>query len=258
MEKLFIENLIIEVTRRCNMSCSHCLRGDAENIDINVKYIDNLFSKIDRIGIITFTGGEPSIVPQKIREVLEIAQKYDIEIGSFYIVTNCKEISKDFLVVLIDLYVYCEYKEYCMLQYSNDKFHDDIDINNIEKIKAFSFTSPKDSDNHPLAVENLLNQGRAFYEWGAWKQVRISKIDISDNEIEGRIYLNCEGNLIEPCDLSYDNQDCKYLIICSMKTKRFNLLKAIERYNDRIQKAYGYKGTTELYFENMEDMEMVK
>lgn len=258
MEKLFIENLVIEVTRRCNMSCSHCMRGDAECIDIDSKYIDNLFSKIDRIGTITFTGGEPSIVPEKIREVLTIAQKYGIEIGSFYIATNCKEIKRDFLIVLIDLYAYCEYKEGCMLQYSNDKFHDDIDNSNIEKLKAFLFTSKKNKDEYPLKVENLLNQGRAFYGYGAWRQVIVYKIDIDENEIDNTVYLNCKGNLIQPCDLSYDNQDCKYLIICSMKTKRPNLLKAIERYNNRMQKAYEYEDTTELYFENIENMEMVR
>lgn len=33
-------NVFIEVTRRCNMCCAHCLRGDAESIDIQEKYID--------------------------------------------------------------------------------------------------------------------------------------------------------------------------------------------------------------------------
>lgn len=32
-------SVFIEVTRRCNMCCAHCLRGDAENIDIQEKYM---------------------------------------------------------------------------------------------------------------------------------------------------------------------------------------------------------------------------
>lgn len=33
-------NVVIEITRRCNMCCAHCLRGDAENVDIQEKYIN--------------------------------------------------------------------------------------------------------------------------------------------------------------------------------------------------------------------------
>jgi hypothetical protein len=258
MEKLFIENLVIEVTRRCNMSCSHCMRGDAQCIDIDSKYIDNLFSKIDRIGTITFTGGEPSIVPEKIREVLTIAQKYGIEIGSFYIATNCKEINKDFLVVLIDLYTYCEYKEGCMLQYSNDKFHDDIDTINIEKLKAFSFTSAKDNKKYPLDTEGLLNQGRAFYGWGAWREVIIYKKDICDNCIEGNLYLNAIGNILPECDLSFDSQDNEYLIICNVRDDDVDIIEAVKKYNARIDYVYECESTTELTYSMIEDMEMVK
>ena len=35
-------NVVIEITRRCNMCCAHCLRGDAENVDIQEKYINAL------------------------------------------------------------------------------------------------------------------------------------------------------------------------------------------------------------------------
>ena len=28
-----MSDIVIEVTRRCNMACKHCLRGEAENLD---------------------------------------------------------------------------------------------------------------------------------------------------------------------------------------------------------------------------------
>jgi len=48
-----IYNLVIEVTRRCNMECEHCLRGEAENVDMDIKYIEKLFQKIDYISTLS-------------------------------------------------------------------------------------------------------------------------------------------------------------------------------------------------------------
>jgi len=57
-----IDNLIIEITRKCNFTCDHCLRGEAQNKDIDHKVIDALLdNNIEYISNITFTGGEPSL-----------------------------------------------------------------------------------------------------------------------------------------------------------------------------------------------------
>lgn len=49
----------IEVTRRCNMCCDHCLRGMAQNLDIIV-LPDHVF----------FTGGEPFLNVKAINSYL--------------------------------------------------------------------------------------------------------------------------------------------------------------------------------------------
>ena len=36
LSKVIFNTVIIEVTRRCNMSCPHCLRGDAQNVDMDL------------------------------------------------------------------------------------------------------------------------------------------------------------------------------------------------------------------------------
>lgn len=67
-------NVVIEITRRCNMCCAHCLRGDAENVDIQEKYIDaflDSFSNGGYIGTIIFTGGEISLNIPAIRYILK-------------------------------------------------------------------------------------------------------------------------------------------------------------------------------------------
>ena len=61
MRELYIKNLCIEITRRCNMRCTHCMRGDAESVDIPLKHISNLLRHVRHIHHFNITGGEPSL-----------------------------------------------------------------------------------------------------------------------------------------------------------------------------------------------------
>ncbi len=56
-----VYSLILEVTRRCNMCCAHCLRRDAEDIDMEKETVDEILNMVDEIQSVTFTGGEPSL-----------------------------------------------------------------------------------------------------------------------------------------------------------------------------------------------------
>ena len=35
----YVEYLMIEVTRKCNFTCGHCLRGDAQSKDFDVNHL---------------------------------------------------------------------------------------------------------------------------------------------------------------------------------------------------------------------------
>lgn len=66
MKRLILYNVSFEVTRRCNMRCSHCMRGEAQNIDMTKDMIDAFFDTknkdyvLEKIHHILFTGGEPT------------------------------------------------------------------------------------------------------------------------------------------------------------------------------------------------------
>ena len=116
---MHISNLVIEVTRRCNADCSHCLRGEPQLKDLSLVYVDALFQKIrGGIGNLTFSGGEPSLVPEVLKGVLDLAQKHGIDVGGFYITTNAYAITTEFLVAVIRWYAYCEEKEMCAINWS--------------------------------------------------------------------------------------------------------------------------------------------
>ena len=105
--KISCYSLILEITRRCNMACSHCMRGNAENIDMNRTIIEQVFSQVSNIDVLTFSGGEPSLCPDNILFALECVKKYGIYVGYVYIVTNGKEVSDAFLQACREWHVYC-------------------------------------------------------------------------------------------------------------------------------------------------------
>ena len=205
MKKITIPNLIIEITRKCNLSCRHCLQGNPQNLDIDIKYIDTLLAGISEISIVTFTGGEPFLNPTAIQEFIRICKNRKIRVSNFYIATNGTICSPDILHTIIDLYYLCKENEVSCIEISNDKFHT-IDDDVVEKLSVLRFVQKK--YDKPLPDKYLLNEGRA-HENGIGKQsVKEDPYLISeDSIIEGAIYLNCNGDIIKGCNFSYINQE---------------------------------------------------
>jgi len=237
-QSISVYELVIEVTRRCNMSCPHCLRGEQENIDMDIEYVDELFSKIDRVSILTLTGGEPSLVPDIIGKILDSANRNNVEISQFYLVTNGKKITPEFMQILLRMYMesYDNYgPEMPLLQLSYDKYHEEIDGENIRLLKGLSFFSLKKST---LNDDFLVNQGNAVDNYPCYKELEPDEfvLQYDDSEIfveEGIIYLNCNGWLIKGCDWSYESQDdeeheCR---ICPVSEFSIEKLKTLEYAN---------------------------
>ncbi len=77
---LNIVNLSLEVTKRCNFKCRHCLRVEAREEDLNV--INKIFKRGVIVQNLEFTGGEVFIVPDLFHKIV------DRIISSGAIVTN--------------------------------------------------------------------------------------------------------------------------------------------------------------------------
>ena len=61
MDSVYIRNFSIEVTRRCTMACSHCMRGNAMTLEISPAYIRHMLSRVCAVHNINITGGEQSL-----------------------------------------------------------------------------------------------------------------------------------------------------------------------------------------------------
>lgn len=96
-KKAYIDSLIIEITRRCNMKCDHCLRGAAQPKDIQLNTLKALLQPVSAIDTMTLSGGEPSLKPDIMMQVLDICKQYSIPVRKLYLVTNGKKVSDAFI-----------------------------------------------------------------------------------------------------------------------------------------------------------------
>lgn len=210
---IHISDLVIEVTRRCNMSCSHCLRGDPQNKNINFEYIDCLLNQINSIGVINFTGGEPSLNVAAMEYFLKVCKEKNISIDAFYIVTNGKTISEDFILFCLRLFSYCQEKEYCQVVVSNDYYHaveSNYDTELLDGLSFFARKYTKEQYNYDDG-KGLLYQG--FSEEG--QELEEFEIKTLEDFEQQNIYLNCKGNIINGSNWSYENQEKN--ILCQVK-----------------------------------------
>lgn len=218
----YASDVAIEVTRRCNMKCAHCLRGDAQNMDITHEIIDKFldgFGPGACIGSLLFTGGEITLNLDAIRYTLQAVKEKKISVMSFYMVTNGKEISliDELVRVAIDWYVYADDNELTGLALSHDPFHEKLE--NWGEIKrtlsALSFFSSEDKDMYKQSDIILTDEGRAknlvefkkrapYISFPEIYETQNGELDISGS---GRLYLSSNGNIAPDCDMSYNHID---------------------------------------------------
>ena len=75
---LRVNDLVLETTRRCDMACEHCLRGEARKEDMSMEVMESVLSRIERAYCVTFTGGEPGLHPSGMKIALGLAKQYGI------------------------------------------------------------------------------------------------------------------------------------------------------------------------------------
>lgn len=213
---MYIDNLIIEVTRFCNMNCKHCLRGTRQRKKFNTNMLDNIFNGVDYVSVITFTGGEPLTQVNTIIEILDYIEQNNIAIGGFYIVSNGTIYSKKLMVCLDYFYNhYVQEKEICGFEISQDQYHDNnyIKQNNILKYAelkeyyGYEFINMEGRKK----IYSLIIEGNAKSNGytGRFSQFPngFPKEDDLDNYYDMQIYVAANGNVISNCDLSFDNVD---------------------------------------------------
>jgi len=202
-----INSLILEITRRCNMRCDHCLRGDAENIDMDLSIIDEVLDSGVTLVDVTFTGGEPSLYPEAIAYFAEGLIKRDQYINQFYVKTNGKIESLELAIALLKLYSRCQEQDMCVLDVSRDQFHDAKEPDAIYPGLAFF----RNDGYHEYKDQGIIMEGLAFENGIGYRCPESSMIKFEDYGEESvsvaMIQIAANGNICGQCDISFDRED---------------------------------------------------
>ena len=205
MKKIFASSLTLEVGRKCNMNCAHCLRGPAEDVSMTFETAKKAIDSVCGIDTITFTGGEPMLYADFICKVIDYIMDIDKDVRGFYIASNGKEVNMKLMLKLAEFYAYIEKKsgeaEYtCMFDISLDSYHAPISEYNRAILQAFRFVGTKNNDAYLIAEGNAADNGLG---------IRGPRIDASFSvydDMVDMVYVNALGYVLPDCDYSYETQ----------------------------------------------------
>ena len=203
--------LVFEVTRRCNMHCGHCLRGDAQCLDMPDEVIDKALENVSCINCVTFTGGEPTLNLHAIRHVLDVCKARDISVSSFFLATNGKEVTAEFLHLMIDWFVFClsnDSESFSQVALSLDKYHEKVDPQNMFLLKSLSFFD-EEAKNNNFDRYPPMNLGRAR-KLSEHRERHMYFPDVEVNQDRNEIYffedqitVTANGLYLPVCDYEY-------------------------------------------------------
>lgn len=223
------DTLCIEVTRRCNMRCQHCLRGDAQDLDISESVLEEVAKTICP-SVVVFTGGEPSLNVPAIERYFQLAEQYEHLPLAFYVATNgatSKEQMSELALALLRAYPKMDDQECCEVNVSGDIFHEEFKKEDCSAIlEGLSFFDDK-GKKHSLendSMDWLLNTGRAAenglgHRAGGPFFTDMDKLvtNIFQNNVcFDMLYIAANGNVVSDCDGSYEDIDDEENIICSV------------------------------------------
>ena len=213
---MYVYSLILEITRRCNIQCRHCLRGKVQSKNMSFETIRKALAGVDSIGTITFTGGEPCLNVPAIRYFTECIHMMSIDLGAFYVVTNGKIASRSLADALTKLSWHCDEVdrrtgdfEVGGLVMSRDQFHRELRYDQ-DRARNLYMDLPfyHDEERH-IDIELPINEGFAIDNGIGTRSPSINHpVILPEGEgIDGVVYVNVNGDVIPSCDMSYESQE---------------------------------------------------
>ena len=202
----------LEITRKCNLKCAHCLRGDAQHLSMKKEVIDKILDSSAGIKEIFFTGGEPFLEPDLIEYVVDQVIERDFECFSMSVVTNGTIMNDNGIrcVKALNKFAEWSHRKYgdaakSGINISNDNFHDVSSSNSCMDFYKPYIGEYLDLDLHgEIKPEQVINEDRAMQTGIAtddWRTIHATPRRIYINEYNSvvcQLFLTCTGNLYVP------------------------------------------------------------
>lgn len=241
MEKLnFKKVLFIDITRKCNRNCIHCMNGESEDQSISNETIDALLDQTSYIWNLYIGGGEPLLALDRIGYLLDGIKKRGITVEKLRVVTNGTIRSEEYCTL------FQEFREYTVrnakTMISNDPFHNQIQ----SSITADYY---KDRDCNPELTGNnyVMHVGNAIKHWDEIQKISKNplhnvitvyrcpishRISYYRNNINRNIIITDIGNIYDSDMLTYKEDDTNKYRIGNVNT---NILESIKAWNKSDQ-----------------------
>jgi len=209
---LYYVDVMLEVTRWCNMFCCHCLRGDRQKKRMATNIIDMVAERVPDIGTLMVTGGEPLLA----LDLIEYAVDH-LNYQNFWLATNGSIFTKKTKEVLKKAFDNAGDGDISGMRISIDDYHDKsmqehkYDLQEWWEYEVGKELSTLEFEGASRNSELLIKDGRAKTNLFTLDS-KSPKHDLRllDNEyLEGVIYVNVYGNVLTTCDLSFENADAK-------------------------------------------------
>jgi len=193
---------MLELTRQCDLVCTHCLRGDAEDKNMPEHIMQRVYRNYgDIIDSLAFGGGE-SFINKDILQTFRDSLIYsDLNIKWFdpmWIVTNGLNLSKDEDILDLLLEIHITFGMPMTIAISTDKWHpkkSEVYFNIIN-----DFFDPWDIEviqYGPTYDSKLVSMG---------KTTSNNPIKLTEDD-DYLVYVDVNGNMWPSCDLSYTFMD---------------------------------------------------
>lgn len=223
MSKLYVQNLGLIVTERCNLKCKNCLCGGSFCRDMSDDVIATTLSQVDFIGNLCLCGREITLAILTVEGILTYIVDNMVALGTFSTIINGTIYSEEPLRLLDYINGYIPSKKgykNVMFGISKDVFHDDEVlrlgmgeqfIDNLQKyVKSPYFYSWREID------KKLYREGSAvFLDESLIVPLRpypivysyLRKKDVL--KVGTLVCVNTDGVVTE-CDASIENQKLLY------------------------------------------------
>ncbi len=139
------KELEVILTQKCNMACTHCMRGCSSNKQIDEETLDAIFEKFYYIDNLSLGGGEPTLAPDVVRMLTKSLKKHNVIVPNVNFTSNGTVNPDEFIDALLEL------QDYVIESRKKEILFEPLDPNEkIEPIYAcFSF-----DDYHLLEILN--------------------------------------------------------------------------------------------------------
>ncbi len=242
MEKLnFKKLLIVDITRKCNRNCIHCMNGEPEDQSISNKTIDALLDQTQYIRKLYISGGEPLIELERIRYLLDSLKKRNIVVEKVRVITNGTIQSEEFCDLFREFTEFTTKKK-SKIVISYDPFHNQVKSSlTADFYIAKGFTVDLERNNYVVCI------GNAVEHWEEIKKIaknpRYNLVTLYRNPIAYRVpyyrnNINCNititdiGNIYCLDAFTYKEDDTNTYRIGNVKD---NILESIKVWNKSDQ-----------------------